>query len=130
WFFAATYLNHAVKAGFPRHWASYRPIGVDLGQRMLAVAVDPVRNRRMLLSGKDVLYHRKRYERILKRLRKAGTPAARRAAKQVEAKYARFLEHRDRRVANAIIRFAVPPAGATASRSILGGRLAKRVVIK
>ena len=125
WYFAATYLNHALKQDAPRHWASYRTVGVDLGQRMLAVAFDPVRNRRMLVSGNESLYHRKRYERILKRLRKADTPAARRAAKKVEAKYERFLEHRDRRVANAIVRFAVP-----ATASPLAARLAKRVVIK
>jgi hypothetical protein len=129
WYFAATYLNRTGKANPARHWASYRPIGVDLGQRMLAVAVDPMRNRRMFISGKESLYHRKRYERILKRLRKAGTPAARRAAKKVEAKYARFLEHRDRRVANAIVRFALPPSGALAGMP-LTARLARRVVIK
>lgn len=125
WYFAATYLNRANERHGPFHMAGRRPIGVDLGQRMLAVAVDPVRNRRMLLSGKDVLYHRKRYERILKRLRKAGTPAARRAAKQVEAKYQRFLEDRDRRVANAILRFASPSAP-----NPMTARLARRVVIK
>lgn len=129
WYFAATYLNRAGRANPTRHWASYRPIGVDLGQTLRAVAVDPVRNRRMLFSGKDSLYHRKRYERILERLRKAGTPAARRAAKKVEAKYQRFLEHRDRRVANAIVRFAAPPSGAMAGMPVTS-RLARRVVIK
>ncbi len=130
WYFAATYLNRTGRANPSRHWASYRPIGVDLGQRMLAVAVDPVRNRRMLISGKDSLYHRKRYERILKRLRKAGTPAARRAAKQVEAKYQRFLEHRDRRVANAIVRFALTSPGMPGAAGPIAARLARRVVIK
>jgi len=130
WYFAATYLNRALNANGARHWASYRTVGVDLGQTMLAVAYDPFRNRRMLISGKESLYHRKRYERILKRLRKAGTPAARRAAKQVEAKYERFLEHRDRRVANAILRFAVPVSGFPGAGTPLGAKLAKRVVIK
>jgi hypothetical protein len=125
WYFAATYLNRANELHGPLHMAGRRPVGVDLGQRMLAVAVDPVRNRRLLLSGKDVLFHRKRYERICKRLRKAGTPAARRAAKRVEAKYARFLEHRERRVANAILRFAAPSAP-----NPIAARLARRVVIK
>lgn len=129
WYFAATYLNRAVTADASRHWASYRPIGVDLGQRMLAVAVDPVRNRRMLLSGKQSLYHRKRYERILKRLRKAGTPAAKRAAKRVEAKYERFLEDRDRRVANAIVRFAVASTPWVPGLPAPKGR-GRRVVIK
>jgi len=129
WYFAATFLNRALPTDGGGRMVAFRSVGVDLGQRMLAVAYDSVRNRRMFFSGKDALYHRKRYERILKRLRKAGTPAARRAAKRVEAKYARFLEHRDRRVANAVVRFAAP-----ASRPVPGmpvsGWLARRVVIK
>lgn len=120
WFFAATYLNHAMTSEGKRMLSGFRPVGIDLGQRMLAVAVDPVSRRRMLLSGKTSRYHSRRYERLLRRLHQAGTPAARRAAKKVAAKYARFLEHRDRQVANAIVRFAAPA----------GGRSAKRVVIK
>lgn len=130
WYFAATYLNRSGRANPSRHWASYRSIGVDLGQRMLAVAVDSKRNRRLLISGKESRYHCKRYERIIKRLRKAGTPAARRAAKEVEAKYQRYLEHRDRRVANSVVRFALSTAGSSRVPGALAARWGRRVVIK
>lgn len=123
WYFAATYLNrvsppHAGHGG-PLGLVSYRSVGVDLGERMRAVAVDPARGRRLFFSGKDSLFHAKRYERIIKRLRRADTPAARKAAKRVEAKYSRFLEHRDRRVANAILRFAAQGPGFRGPRRVV-----------
>lgn len=98
WFFAATYLNDVP---VPPHVE--RVVGVDLGRKLRAVAVEPVSNRRLVLSGRAHAYHLRRYDGIVARLERAG---AHRAARHVRLKAMRYVEHADRKVANAIVRFA------------------------
>lgn len=98
WFFAATYLNDAqVSQG------THDVVGVDLGRRMRAVAVQPQSNRRIFLSGAAHAHRLRRYDQALERLQQAG---ARKAYRQVLAKRERYSEHADRVVANALVGFA------------------------
>lgn len=79
-------------------------IGVDLGARFLAVAVEPRSNRRQIVSGRALRHGLERYNRILARLARAG---ARRSYRKVAAKRARFLAETERAAAAAVIRFAL-----------------------
>ncbi len=97
WFFAARYLNEAA----PRPDAP--SIGVDLGNALRAVAIEPASGKRLLLSGRRDRALEDRYGRIIRELHNAG---AHRSARKLEAKLERYRLQRDREVAGAVVTFA------------------------
>ncbi len=98
WFFAASFLNEV-----PVPKLHQEAIGVDLGRKLRAVAVEPRSNRRLVLSGKAHEHRLRRYDDLVAKLERAG---ARRAMRRVALKRDRYAEHADRTVANAIVAFA------------------------
>lgn len=97
WYFAATYLNDVM----PTHYR--RVVGVDMGRRVRAFAVDPQSNRRLVLSGRSHEARLRRYDRTVAKLLSA---KANRQARRVALKRERYHEHADRVVANALVAFA------------------------
>lgn len=98
WYFAATFLNDVAVPN--RH---YRVVGVDLGRRLRAYAIDPRSNQRLVLSGASHEARLRRYDDTVARLLGA---KATRTARRVAAKRERYHEHADRVVANALVDFA------------------------
>lgn len=97
WFFRATFLNGAPVPRTPR------VIGVDEGERILAFAVEPASNRRLVVSGRAYAHRQRHLTRIANRLEAAGD---RRAARRVRAKAQRHRDATRRQVANTLVGFA------------------------
>jgi hypothetical protein len=87
----------------PRLPGSETVIGVDPGVAVRAAALEPRSGRSLLIRGKARAHRARHYDEVIARLESAG---ARRAANRIRAKKARFLAHRDRTDANALLRFA------------------------
>jgi IS605 OrfB family transposase len=78
-------------------------IGIDLGLVHLAVVTEPVSNKRMIYSGKQVGFRRRKYRSLRRSL---GKKKAQRAIKALGQKETRFMKDKNHKISRSIVEFA------------------------
>lgn len=80
-------------------------VGVDLGMRFLATAIDS-KDKHLFASGKQVVYKRAQFLRQRKELQELGTKSAKRKLNKISGRENRFMTDVNHQLSKALVKFA------------------------
>ncbi len=98
-------MHISVKKDFEEAEIYKNVVGVDLGMRFLATAIDSKDNHLFLRGGK-ITQIRGKHLNLRKRLQERGTKSAKRKLKKLSGKERRFMTNENHCVSKALVRFA------------------------
>lgn len=103
WFLAIPFEISCKLAPLKSNPQTQTNIGIDLGLVHLAVIAEPLSNKRMIFSGKQVGFRRRKYRSLRRSL---GKKKAQRAIKALGQKESRFMKDKNHKISRSIVEFA------------------------
>lgn len=99
------YLHIAVKKEIVHSENITNVVGVDLGMRFLATAIDS-KNKLLFIDGKQIKQVKAKYAKLRKHLQARGTKSAKKKLKEISGRENRFMSNVNHCISKALLNFA------------------------
>ena len=99
------FLHLAMKKEFDNELDIKNVVGVDLGMRFLATAIDS-KDHHLFASGKSITYKKAQFLKQRKDLQEVGTKSAKRKLKKLAGRENRFMTDINHQLSKALVKFA------------------------